>query len=75
MIKLSNEMLIRTKVAVRFVLVMIKMALILRNQDSYRLDGRGSIPHRVKRLFSTPQHPDRLRPNQSPIKLSKGCGA
>jgi hypothetical protein len=26
----------------------------------YGLDGRGSIPGRVKRRFSTPQYPDRL---------------
>jgi hypothetical protein len=32
----------------RFVLVKIKMALILRDLDSYRLDDRGSIRHNIQ---------------------------
>jgi hypothetical protein len=36
------------------------------NATSYELDGRGSIPGRAKRFFSSPQRPDRL---WSPLSL------
>jgi hypothetical protein len=38
----------------------IQEARIVGIATGYRLDGWGSIPARDKRVFSSPQHPDRL---------------
>jgi hypothetical protein len=41
----------------------------VRTAMGYGLDGRGSIPGRGTRFFSSPQHPDRLRGPPYPMAI------